>query len=80
MIHTEHVLNAKGLACPMPIVKTRKAMNDLVSGSILEVQATDKGSTADLQAWAKGSGHLYLGTETEGEVLHHFLKKMERQK
>ncbi|WP_342527129.1 sulfurtransferase TusA family protein [Chryseomicrobium sp. FSL W7-1435] len=75
MIHTEHVLNAKGLACPMPIVKTRKAMNDLVSGSILEVQATDKGSTADLQAWAKGSGHLYLGTETEGEVLHHFLKK-----
>lgn len=75
MIQTEHVLDAKGLACPMPIVKTRKAIKDLASGDVLEIQATDKGSTADLQAWAKGSGHLYLGTETEGDVLRHFLRK-----
>ena len=46
-------LDAKGLACPMPIVKTKKAMNDLVDGQILEVIATDKGSKADLAAWAK---------------------------
>ncbi len=75
MIHTEHVVDAKGLACPMPIVKTRKAMNNLQSGDVMEVQATDKGSTADLQAWAKSSGHLYLGTESDGEVLRHFVKK-----
>ncbi|REB08887.1 hypothetical protein DVB69_05880 [Sporosarcina sp. BI001-red] len=75
MIKTEHILDAKGLACPMPIVRTRKAMNDLFSGDILEVLATDNGSTADIKAWAASSGHAYLGTETEGDVLHHFMKK-----
>ena len=70
-----HVLDAKGLACPMPIVKTKKTMKDLETGQVLEIQATDKGSTADLQAWAKSSGHEYLGTETEGNVLRHFLRK-----
>lgn len=75
MIQADHILDAKGLACPMPIVKTRKKMNDLTSGEVLEIQATDKGSTADLQAWAKSSGHLYLGTESEDDVLRHYLKK-----
>ncbi|OLN24086.1 hypothetical protein BTO30_01335 [Domibacillus antri] len=75
MIQTDFVLDAKGLACPMPIVKTKKAMKDLEAGQVLEIQATDKGSTADLQAWAKSSGHEYLGTETEGDVLRHFLRK-----
>ncbi|MGG0643206.1 sulfurtransferase TusA family protein [Sporosarcina gallistercoris] len=75
MMKTEHILDAKGLACPMPIVRTRKAMNDLAAGDVLEVLATDKGSTADIKAWAASSGHAYLGTETEEDVLHHFLKK-----
>ncbi|WP_432354277.1 sulfurtransferase TusA family protein [Sporosarcina sp. A2] len=75
MIETANVLDAKGLACPMPIVRTRKAMKDLSAGDILEVLATDKGSTADIKAWAASSGHAYLGTETESNVLHHFLKK-----
>jgi TusA-related sulfurtransferase/rhodanese-related sulfurtransferase len=75
MITPNYVLDAKGLACPMPIVKTKKTMKDLEPGQVLEIQATDKGSTADLQAWAKSTGHEYLGTETEGDVLHHFLRK-----
>jgi len=75
MIQSDFVLDAKGLACPMPIVKTKKKMNDLESGQVLEIHATDKGSTADLQAWAKSSGHEYLGTEAEGDVLIHFLRK-----
>ena len=54
-------LDAKGLACPMPIVKTKKAMNNLEDGQILEVQATDKGSMADLAAWAETVGHQYIG-------------------
>ncbi|WP_110111837.1 sulfurtransferase TusA family protein [Bacillus sp. CGMCC 1.16541] len=68
-------LDAKGLACPMPIVKTKKAMNDVEAGQVLEVQATDKGSKADLQAWAERTGHQYLGTIEEGDVLKHFLRK-----
>lgn len=75
MVQTDLILDAKGLACPMPIVKTKKMMKTMDSGKVLEILATDKGSTADLQAWAKSSGHQYIGTETEGGVLHHFLRK-----
>jgi|SRR5690625_335551 len=74
-IKSDQILDAKGLACPMPIVKTRKMMKDLSSGQVLEVQATDKGSTADLKAWSDKVGHDYLGTiEIEG-VLNHYLRK-----
>ncbi|MDY0404256.1 sulfurtransferase TusA family protein [Virgibacillus sp. 179-BFC.A HS] len=69
------VLDAKGLACPMPIVKTKKAMNNLDAGQVIEVQATDKGSTADIKAWAESTGHQYLGTIEDGEVLKHYLRK-----
>ncbi|MDN3016226.1 sulfurtransferase TusA family protein [Paenibacillus sp. BSR1-1] len=68
-------LDAKGLACPMPIVRTKKAMNNLVAGQVLEVQATDKGSRADMKAWSESSGHHYLGTIEEGEVLKHYIRK-----
>ncbi|NHC43373.1 hypothetical protein G6549_26225 [Bacillus sp. MM2020_1] len=69
------ILDAKGLACPMPIVRTKKAMNTLEAGQVLEVQATDKGSKADMKAWAESTGHQYLGTIEEGEVLKHYLRK-----
>lgn len=68
-------LDAKGLTCPMPIVKTKKIMNDLVDGQVLEVQATDKGSKADLAAWAEAVGHQYIGTTEAGEVLYHYIRK-----
>ncbi|MBM7583580.1 rhodanese-related sulfurtransferase/TusA-related sulfurtransferase [Bacillus pakistanensis] len=74
-INTDVVLDAKGLACPMPIVRTKKAMNHLDAGQVIEVHATDKGSKADLQAWAKSSGHEYLGTIEDEDVLKHFIRK-----
>jgi len=74
-IQSDHVLDAKGLACPMPIVRTKKAMDTLEHGQVIEVQATDKGSLADIQAWAKSSGHQYLCSTEEGEVLKHYLRK-----
>lgn len=70
------IVDAKGLACPMPIVKAKKTMNDAASGNVLEVQSTDRGSQADLKAWAESSGHQYLGTLTEGEVFKHYLRKL----
>ena len=76
MIKADVQLDAKGLACPMPIVKTKKAMNDLEEGQVLEVQATDKGSKADLAAWAKTVGHQYIGTVEEGEVLYHYIRNV----
>jgi rhodanese-related sulfurtransferase/TusA-related sulfurtransferase len=75
MIKSDIQLDAKGLACPMPIVRTKKVMNDVKEGQVLEVQATDKGSTADLAAWAKAVGHQYIGTHEEGDVLHHYIRK-----
>ncbi|SFA89646.1 MULTISPECIES: sulfurtransferase TusA family protein [unclassified Bacillus (in: firmicutes)] len=69
------VLDAKGLACPMPIVKTKKAIAGLEAGQVLEIQATDKGSKADLKAWAESTGHQYLGTIEDGTVLTHYLRK-----
>ncbi|MFB4169968.1 sulfurtransferase TusA family protein [Virgibacillus sp. JSM 102003] len=68
-------LDAKGLACPMPIVKTKKAITNLEPGQVMEVQATDKGSTADIKAWAESTGHHYLGTVEEEDVLKHYLRK-----
>lgn len=75
MIKADVQLDAKGLACPMPIVRTKKAMNDLQDGQVLEVQATDKGSKADLAAWAKTVGHQYIGTHEENGVLYHYIRK-----
>jgi rhodanese-related sulfurtransferase/TusA-related sulfurtransferase len=74
-MEANEILDAKGLACPMPIVKTKKAMNTLESGQVLEVQATDKGSKADIKAWAESTGHQYIGTIEEDGVLKHYLRK-----
>ncbi|MFS1511275.1 sulfurtransferase TusA family protein [Chengkuizengella sp. SCS-71B] len=74
-IQTDKVLDAKGLACPMPIVKTKKSINELEPGQVLEIQATDKGSTADLKAWCANVGHQYIGTIENAEIIHHFVRK-----
>lgn len=75
MIHSNKQLDAKGLACPMPIIKTKKAMQALEDGQVLEVQATDVGSTADLAAWAQTVGHQYIGTNQSGDTLYHYIRK-----
>lgn len=74
-IKADVILDCKGLACPMPIVKTRKAVKELDPGKVIEIEATDKGSKADLKAWAEGSGHHYLGTVEKDGVLKHYVRK-----
>lgn len=74
-ITADLVLDCTGMACPMPIVKTKKAMEELHPGQVIEVQATDKGSLADLQSWTKRTGHQYIGTLQNGVVLQHYLRK-----
>lgn len=75
MIKSDVQLDAKGLACPMPIVKTKKAMNDVAEGQVLEIQATDKGSVADLAAWSKTVGHQYIGSNEDNGVFYHYIRK-----
>ncbi|WP_226000085.1 sulfurtransferase TusA family protein [Paenibacillus sp. BJ-4] len=74
-IQADYFLDCKGLACPMPIVKTKRAMRELNAGQVMEIQATDKGSLADFQSWAQNTGHQYLGTLQKGDVMHHYLRK-----
>ncbi len=68
-------LDAKGLACPMPIVRTKKAIDTIQSGEILEVLVTDKGALNDFNAWAKAGGHSIVEqSETDG-VIRFFIQK-----
>jgi tRNA 2-thiouridine synthesizing protein A len=57
--------DASGLACPMPIVKTKKSLADMASGQVLRVLATDPGSVADMQAFTEQTGHTLLASGQE---------------
>ncbi|KKB40722.1 sulfurtransferase TusA family protein [Bacillus thermotolerans] len=74
-MNTDKFLDAKGLACPMPIVRTKKAMDELSSGQVLEVHATDKGAKNDIAAWVQSGGHELLKQEEENDVLKFWIQK-----
>lgn len=74
-IKVDHVVDAKGLACPMPVVKTKKSMDNLEPGQVMLLEATDRGSLADVKGWAKNTGNQYLGSKEEEGVLYHYLRK-----
>lgn len=67
-------LDARGLACPMPIVKTKKTLATMAAGQVLKVVATDTGSVSDMKAFADATGHELLGQETVGKEFIFFLK------
>lgn len=69
------VVDAKGLSCPMPIVKTAQAIKGLASGQLLEVLATDPGSVKDFTAWAKSTGNPLVEQAEEGGVFRFVLRK-----
>ena len=68
-------LDAKGLSCPMPVVKARLELEKLGTGDVLEVIATDPGSVADFASWTKMSGHeLVASTEADGVYTYRIKK------
>lgn len=76
-LQVNRLIECEGLACPLPVVRTKKAMDEMNPGEVLEVRATDKGSIADLKSWASRTGHQYLGLKEENGVFHHFIRKAE---
>jgi tRNA 2-thiouridine synthesizing protein A len=68
-------LDARGLSCPLPILRTKKALNDLASGQVLKVVATDPGSVRDMQAFASQTGNALLESGEENKDYVFFLKK-----
>jgi tRNA 2-thiouridine synthesizing protein A len=65
-------VDARGLSCPMPIVRTALAIKSLDSGAVVEVLATDPGSLKDFTAWCRSTGHDLLEQTTDGPV-HRFV-------
>ena len=68
-------LDARGLNCPLPILRTKKSLNDMVSGQILRVVATDPGSVKDFQAFSKQTGNELLSAETVSNEFVFIMKK-----
>ncbi|HLS67549.1 MAG TPA: sulfurtransferase TusA family protein [Pseudogracilibacillus sp.] len=69
------VVNATGLACPMPIVQTKRAIDSIASGEVLEVHATDRGAKNDLTAWAASGGHELVKHAEEDGIFKFWIKK-----
>ena len=68
-------LDARGLSCPLPILKTKKSLNDMVSGQVLKVTCPDPGSEKDMQAFSRKTGNELLShTVASGEYIF-FMKK-----
>ena len=67
--------DASGLSCPLPIVKTKKALADMAPGQVLRVVATDPGSVADMQAFAETTGNALLESTSENKKYVFFLRK-----
>ena len=68
-------LDARGLNCPLPILRTKKALTDMASGQVLTIVATDPGSVKDFQAFSKQTGHPLLASDAAEKVFSFYLKK-----
>jgi tRNA 2-thiouridine synthesizing protein A len=68
-------VDARGLSCPMPIVKTAQAMKTLPAGTLLEILATDPGSIKDLAAWTRTTGNELVEQTVDGGVFRFVLRR-----
>lgn len=69
------IVDTKGMACPMPIVKAKKALDSLQSGQTMEVLSTDKGSLNDFSAWVKQTKNELISHEEENGVFKFLVRK-----
>jgi len=74
-MNAQRELDTRGLNCPLPILKAKKALADMRSGEVLKVVATDPGSMRDFQAFAKQTGNELVAQSTEGAEFIHILRR-----
>lgn len=74
-MEADKTLDAKGLNCPMPVIKTKKAIDGMNSGEVLKVESTDKGSKSDITAFANRTGHELLEVTEDGGTFTFYLKR-----
>ena len=75
VIEISQRVDARGLACPMPIVKTAQAIKTIASGELLEVLATDAGSVKDFAAWSRTTGNELVEQSADGGVYRFVLRR-----
>ena len=75
LIQIDERVDAKGLSCPLPIVKTAQAIKAIAAGQVLEVLATDPGSVKDFAAWSKTTGHELVESTSDGAVYRFVIRK-----
>jgi TusA-related sulfurtransferase len=68
-------IDTRGLNCPLPILKAKKALSEMLSGQVLRVVATDGGSVRDFQAFAKQTGNELIAQETVGTEYFHVMRR-----
>lgn len=77
VMKADKVLDCSGLSCPLPVVKSSKAIKEIEVGQVLMMVATDPGAPADMEAWARQTGHKLLDSHKEDNK---FLFYIERAK
>ena len=75
MSDADKTLDCKGMNCPMPVLKTKKALDTMEAGQTLLVEATDKGFENDLGALLRRLGHVLVNADTSGDVFTFMIKK-----
>ena len=75
MSNFDQELDARGLNCPLPILRAKKTLNGMTGGQILKIMATDPGSVKDFEAFAKQTGNELLDSSEVGDEFHFMLKK-----
>jgi tRNA 2-thiouridine synthesizing protein A len=75
LIQIDRTLDARGLACPMPIVKTAQLMRSMESGETLEVLSTDPGSVKDFATWSRTTGNPLLDSSSDAASYRFVLQK-----
>ncbi|OGO57670.1 MAG: hypothetical protein A2V85_02900 [Chloroflexi bacterium RBG_16_72_14] len=71
----DRTLDARGLLCPMPIVKLSKLVKELEPQQVVLLEATDPGAVPDVRAWSKNTGNPVLHQETDGNVMRFWIQK-----
>ena len=75
VIEISQMVDARGLSCPMPIVKTAQAMKPLPSGAVVELLATDPGSIKDVAAWCRATGNELIEQTSDGAVYRFVIRR-----
>ena len=74
-MHFDREVDARGLNCPLPILRTKKSLNEMASGQVIKVLATDPGSVRDFHAFCRQTGHALLASDAANGEFVFFLRK-----